>query len=109
VAAKAAPSQRSHNRLLAYQGLGLEHPSKAGGRFIQHLPAQLNNWIRRFNQQGVDGLIEGERPGRPAKITPEQSAHYRQLIEQPKLADQLHWTAVKFHGYLRQELQHEIG
>ncbi len=69
----------------------------------------LNNWIRRFNQQGLDGLIEGERTGRPAKITPEQSAHYRQLIEQPELADQLHWTAVKFHGYLRQELQHEIG
>jgi len=47
--------------------------------------------------------------GRPARITPEQSARYRQLIEQPELADHLHWTAVKFHGYLRQELQQEIG
>jgi transposase len=72
-------------------------------------PRTLNNWIRSFNQQGIDGLIEGARSGRPPKITPEQSAHYRQLIEQPELAEQLHWTAVKFHGYLRQELQHEIG
>jgi transposase len=72
-------------------------------------PRSLNNWIRRFNQQGIDGLIEGPRTGRPPKITLEESAHYRQLIEQPELAEQLHWTAVKFHGYLRQELQHEIG
>ncbi len=72
-------------------------------------PRSLNNWINRFNKRGINGLIEGARSGRPPKITPEQSAHYRQLIEQPELADRLHWTAVKFHGYLRQELQHEIG
>jgi len=72
-------------------------------------PRSLNNWIRKFNEQGIDGLIERPRSGRPSKITPEQIAHYRQLIEQPELAEQLHWTAVKFHGYLRQELQHEIG
>jgi transposase len=72
-------------------------------------PRSLNNWVRKFNEQGIDGLIEGPRSGRPSKITQEQSAHYRQLIEQPELAEQLHWTAVKFHGYLRQELQHEIG
>ncbi|MEJ2671852.1 MAG: helix-turn-helix domain-containing protein [Deltaproteobacteria bacterium] len=34
----------------------------------------LHNWIRRFNQQGTVGLIEGERTGRPPKITPEHSA-----------------------------------
>jgi transposase len=72
-------------------------------------PRSLTNRIRRFNQQGIDGLIEGVRTGRPTKITPEQSAHYRQLIEQPELAEQLHWAAVKFHGHLRQEFQHEIG
>jgi len=72
-------------------------------------PRSLNNWIRKFNRQGIDGLIERPCTGRPPEITPEQSAHYRQRIEQPELADQLHWTAVKFHGYLRQELQHEIG
>jgi transposase len=53
-------------------------------------PRRLNNWIRRFNQRGLDGLIEGVRTGRPPKITPEQSAHYRQLIKPPELAEQLH-------------------
>jgi len=72
-------------------------------------PRSLNNWIRRCNRRGLDGLIERVRTGRPPKITPEQSAHYRQLIEQPELAEQLHWTAVTLHGYLRQKFQPEIG
>jgi transposase len=109
VAAKAAPSQRSHNRLMAIRALTLNIPPEQVAALYSISLRSLNNWIRCFNQQGLDGLIEGERTGRPAKITPEQSARYRQLIEQPELADQLHWTAVKFHGYLRQELQHEIG
>ena len=109
VAANAAPSKRSHNRLMAIRALTLNIPAEQVAALYSVSPRSLNNWIRRFNQQGLDGLIEGARPGRPPKITPEQSDHYRQLIEQPELADQLHWTAVKFHGYLRQELQHEIG
>jgi transposase len=48
----------------------------------------LNNWVRWFNQQGIDGLIEGVRTGRPPKIAPEQSDHYRQLIEQLERLDQ---------------------
>jgi transposase len=109
VAANAAPSRRSHIRLKAIRALALNiAPEQVAALYSVSLRS-LNNWIRRFNQQGIDGLIEGARTGRPPKITPEQSAHYRQLIEQPEIADQRHWTAVKFHGYLRQELQHEIG
>lgn len=109
VAAKAAPSKRSHNRLMAIRALTLNIPAGQVAALYSISLRSLNNWVRWFNQQGIDGLIEGARSGRPAKITPEQSAHYCQLIEQPELADQLHWTAVKFHGYLRQELQQEIG
>ena len=109
VAAKSAPSRRSNNRLMAIRALALNiAPEQVAALYSVSLRS-LNNWIRRFNQPGIDGLIEGSHAGRPAKITPEQSAHYRQRIEQPELAEQLHWTAVKFHGYLRQELQHEIG
>ena len=104
VAAKAAPSRRSHVRLMAIRALTLTIPAEQVAALYSVSLRSLNNWVRRFNQQGIDGLIEGARTGRPPKITPEQSAHYCQLIEQPELADQLHWTAVKFHGYLRQEL-----
>jgi transposase len=109
VAAHAAPSRRSHNRLMAIRALALNITPHQVAALYSVSERSLNNWIRRFNQHGIDGLIEGARPGRPPKITPEQSAHYRQLLEQPELADQRHWTAKKFHGCLRQELQHEIG
>lgn len=39
-------------------------------------PRSLTNWIRLFNQQNIDGLIEWARTRRPPKIIPEQSAHY---------------------------------
>ena len=65
--------------------------------------------MAQFNRQGIDGLIERPRPGRTSKINAEQTAYYRELIEKPELAEQTHWTGVKFHGYLRQELQHEVG
>jgi transposase len=109
IAARAAPSRRSHVRLMAIRALALNIAHEQVAALYSVSPRSLTNWINRFNQQGIDGLIEGARSGRPPKITPEQSAHYRQLIEQPELAGQLHWTAVKFHGYLRQELQQEIG
>ena len=109
VAAHAAPSRRSHNRLIAIRALALNIAPEQVAALYSVTRRSLNNWIRWFNQRGIDGLIEGTRTGRPPKISPEQSAHYRQLIEQPDLAEQLHWTAKKFHGYLRQEFQHEIG
>jgi len=108
VAANAAPSRRSHNRLMAIRALALNIAPEQVAALYSVSPRSLNNWIRWFNQRGIDGLIEGTRSGRPPKITPEQSAHYRQLIEQPELAAQLHWTAKKFHGYLRQVISRQI-
>jgi transposase len=29
-------------------------------------------WVERFNQDGFAGLVEGERPGRPGKLSTEQ-------------------------------------
>jgi transposase len=29
-------------------------------------------WVERFNNDGLAGLVEGERPGRPSKLSIEQ-------------------------------------
>jgi transposase len=34
----------------------------------------VERWVHRFNAQGLDGLREGEHPGRPARLTEEQWA-----------------------------------
>lgn len=108
-AMKATPHQRSFVRMQAMRALlvGIDHDTVAAmANVVRHT---INDWTRRFNAGGIDALIERPRSGRPAKISDEQSACYRQLIEHPDQAGQTHWTGKKFHGYLRSELEQEVG
>jgi transposase len=109
VAINAAPSLKSHVRLTAILALlqGITHDQVA--ELYDKSRRTIQNWVGRFNEQGIDGLIESKSPGPPRKISLEQSHRYRQLIEQPELANQTHWTARKFHGFLREEFDHEVG
>ena len=69
----------------------------------------ISDWTRRFNEQGIDGLLERPRSGRPPKISEGDGELYLELLEQPQQADVVHWTGRKFHGYICRELQHDIG
>jgi len=109
VAAQAAPTLKSHIRLMAMRALFLGIPHDQVASLYNKTRRTLSIWIKRFNEQGIDGLIERHRHGRPHKISREQTPSYLELIEQPELVDQTHWTAKKFHGYLTQTLQHEVG
>jgi transposase len=66
-------------------------------------------WVRAFNWQGIDGLIDRPRPGCARKIPEEHDERLCDLIQHPSQAEMAHWTAKKFHGYLREELQLEVG
>lgn len=106
---KAAPQRRSFLRMHAIRALLLGVDDDTVAALSQVSRRTMNRWVGRFNRAGIDGLIERSRSGRPRKISTEQSKRYRQLIEQPQLAGRTHWTAKKFHGYLRHELEHEMG
>src|SRR5687768_11078194 len=41
----------------------------------------LRDWVARYNAEGVEGLRDRERPGRPALLAPELEEELRQLIE----------------------------
>ena len=69
----------------------------------------LSTWVNRFNSQGIDGLIEQRRSGRPVKIRPEKADRFRELIKRPDRANESHSTARKFHGYLTGALDQEVG
>ncbi len=109
VAARAAVSRRSHDRMMAVKSLffGVNHDQVAD--IFGVTSRTLNGWIRRFNERGIYGIIEGPRSGRPRKINEEQTAQYRDLVENPDKAQHTHWTAKKFHGYLKKELAHEVA
>ena len=77
--------------------MGFDHQQVAA--IFMKTRRTIDEWIRRFNKAGIDGLIDKPCAGRPRVITPEQSQCYKQIIEKPDLADETHWTARKFHGY----------
>lgn len=109
VAMKASPSQRGFVRMSAMKALCLGFPHDQVARLYDVSKRTLSRWVRWFNDRGIDGLIDRPKPGRPKKIGPEKSAQYRELIQNPEKADQTHWTGRKFHGYITEELNEEIG
>lgn len=108
-AAGAAVSKRSHVRMMVVKALllGITYDQVAALYVVTR--RTLSRWVERFNERGIDGLIEGRHSGRPGKITPEQSSGYEELIRHPERVEQTHWTGKKFHGYLTKELDQEIG
>jgi transposase len=41
----------------------------------------LRDWVHRFNEQGAEGLINAQSPGRPSKLSLEQKEELRRLVE----------------------------
>src|SRR3979411_1351486 len=68
-------------RLLAlaavYEGMDREEAARIGGMDRQ----TLRDWVHRFNEQGVEGLINAKSPGRPSKLSLEQKEELRRLVE----------------------------
>ena len=106
---KASPRQRGYVRMSAIRilCLGFSHDQSAQMHNVSK--RTIARWVNCFNGQGVDGLIDRPRVGRPKKISPEKSAEYRDLIQHPEKVNQTHWTGKKFHGYVSKELDNEIG
>jgi transposase len=47
--------------------------------------AALRKWVHRFANQGVQGLVDRPRPGRPPKVTCALAQHLNRLVDQDPL------------------------
>lgn|SRR5271169_461166 len=108
-AAKASPVQRGYARLMAIKALILGVPHAQVAALFDVNEDSLSRWVRKFNDRGIDGLVEGPRPGRPPKISRERADEYGELISHPEKVEVTHWTGRKFHGYLTTQCQLEVG
>ena len=45
----------------------------------------LRQWVHRFANQGVQGLVDRPRPGRPAKVTCALAKHLDRLVDEDPL------------------------
>jgi transposase len=59
---------RLHGVLLVAQGMTC--PDVAG--LLGDAPRSVENWVRRFEAEGLAGLQEGDRPGRPRRLSSRQ-------------------------------------
>lgn len=108
-AIKCAAHKRSSHRLLAIKSLIMEFPFEAVAKLFSVSTKTLSRWVGHFNEYGIDGLIEKERSGRPARIDRQKAPTLVEALEDPSRAGYEHWTGRKYHGYIQQQLGIELG
>lgn len=110
VAMDCTPTKKGFRRLQALLWL-YEGKSREEVAALSHFSSRhVLRLIHAFNLAGLDGLIPGRSSGRQRIIARDQVAEkIVPVIEDPSLAGQSHWTAVKLHGWIKQELQAQLG
>jgi putative transposase len=110
VAMEAAPNKRSYVRLAALRSLLLGYSRKDVCRIYARTDRMVRLWIELFNRGGIAALITRPKPGRPRKVKLERVRDLLlPVLENPAQAGQVHWTGVKVHGYLKEQLAVELG
>src|SRR5262245_11610490 len=106
----AAPNRRSYVRLCALRALLLDQPRATVCQMFNRSDRTVRLWIECFNRGGIDALITRPKPGRPRKVKLERVRDLLvPVLENPSLAGQVHWTGVKVHGFLQEQLSLELG
>lgn len=67
---------RLHGVLLVSRGLSCN----AAARLLDQSPRSVQYWIRSFQEAGMAGLRERERPGRPRRLRPGQLERLRRQV-----------------------------
>jgi len=70
---------RLHGVLLVAQGMTC--PEVA--HFLGDAPRSVEYWVGRFERDGLAGLLEGERPGRPPRLTEKQREAVDRILRYP--------------------------
>ncbi len=51
-------------------------------RLLGDAPRTVEYWVRRFEQKGLGGLVEGDRAGRPRRLSAEQIEEINTVLRQ---------------------------
>ena len=87
-----------HPRLLAAQAGGMDRQT-------------LRDWVHRYNAQGVAGLRDASRSGRPAALSAEQMQELNDLVlAGPDLARDgvVRWRCVDLRGQIKARFEVEV-
>ena len=69
---------RLHGVLLVAQGMRCPEV----GRLLGDAPRTVEYWVRRFEEKGLWGLVEGDRPGRPRRLSGKELEEINSVLRQ---------------------------
>ncbi len=96
-------AKRIHAVLLCAEN---EHTSGQIANLLKAPRSKVSFWLGRYEKEGISGLLEGHRPGRPSGLSPEQEMRLSDIIESGPVAyDFLGgvWTSPMIARVLKQE------
>jgi transposase len=76
-AASAAQARRMLAIALVLEGSDRTTAAKSCGMDRQ----TLRDWVHRYNAEGIAGLVDRSRPGRPPRLSPAQVAELVEIVE----------------------------
>jgi transposase len=82
------------------------HTSGELARILQAPRSKVSQWLQRYQSQGVDGLLEGYRSGRPAELTEKQRQRLGDILESGPVAYGLDtgiWTSPMIAWVIEEE------
>ena len=111
-AARREPNARTRVRLLGVANALSGMPIEAAGRAVGAGRATLYDWLGRYRAEGVDGLRDRPRSGRPRLLTPEQDEAFRaRIVAGPEYAQDgvAAFRGVDMQRILREEFEVKAG
>lgn len=105
---EARYDHRLHAILLVAQGMTA--PEVA--RLLGDAPRTVEYWVRQFEDEGLSGLVEGERPGRPPRLNDEQMQEIADALRQEPEAVGMNanlWDGKVLSAFIQREHGIELG
>ena len=99
---------RLHGVLLVAQGMTC--PEVA--RLLGDAPRTVEYWVRRFEERGLGGLVEGERSGRPSRLDTAQLGELERVLRGAPTAVGVEanlWDGKALAFYMRERWGVEMG
>jgi transposase len=96
---------RLHGVLLVAHGVSCREAASVLG----DAPRTVENWVHRFEQDGLAGLNEAERPGRPSRLSPSQLAEVEIALRQSPIEAGVEGGGVWDGKTLSRYLEHAFG
>ena len=110
MAMEAAPNRRSYIRLAVMRSLIMGLERRVVRAQFCRTDRVIRLWIEMFNTGGIDALTTKGRAGRGRRVKLERLRDLLvPVLENPREAGELHWTGVKIHGFLKEQLGLEVG